>query len=82
MAILFTNVAPLVGAWVETLGRSTRRRASVVAPLVGAWVETNGLARLKGEEAVAPLVGAWVETDSLTVVTDGVSGRAPRGRVG
>ena len=36
------SVAPLVGAWIETLYISTERlRLAEVAPLVGAWIETS-----------------------------------------
>ena len=33
-------VAPLVGAWIETLLGMTRNGGPAVAPLVGAWIET------------------------------------------
>ena len=35
-----TDVAPLVGAWIETRERIERCDRRVVAPLVGAWIET------------------------------------------
>ena len=34
------NVAPRVGAWIETLGYRVNDRMSSVAPRVGAWIET------------------------------------------
>ena len=34
-------VAPLVGAWIEIIIRSTTHHQKVVAPLVGAWIEIN-----------------------------------------
>ena len=34
------KVAPLVGAWIETLMTDTRLTSNSVAPLVGAWIET------------------------------------------
>ena len=33
-------VAPLVGAWIETLFCGTPKSFALVAPLVGAWIET------------------------------------------
>ncbi len=57
-------VAPLVGAWIETVLRTQRNGQTEVAPLVGAWIETP----LKNSSAqqlrVAPLVGAWIETST------------------
>ena len=38
-------VAPLVGAWVETLLYDSDQERQQVAPLVGAWVETRCLYR-------------------------------------
>ena len=35
-----TDVAPLVGAWIETVPGSDESQAHPVAPLVGAWIET------------------------------------------
>ena len=35
-----TKVAPLVGAWIETLNHETQEMCYSVAPLVGAWIET------------------------------------------
>ena len=34
------EVAPRVGAWIETLGKVHKRRHDIVAPRVGAWIET------------------------------------------
>ena len=35
------RVAPLVGAWIETIENANRKHKSEVAPLVGAWIETD-----------------------------------------
>ena len=35
------NVAPRVGAWIETFGRFCVDFCGNVAPRVGAWIETN-----------------------------------------
>ena len=34
-------VAPLVGAWIETLWNNKPGSEGSVAPLVGAWIETH-----------------------------------------
>ena len=34
------NVAPLVGAWIETYFHTQPLKYTKVAPLVGAWIET------------------------------------------
>ena len=34
------NVAPRVGAWIETPNLSILRQCVIVAPRVGAWIET------------------------------------------
>ena len=35
------NVAPLVGAWIETFKIKAPYNKDSVAPLVGAWIETT-----------------------------------------
>ena len=56
------EVAPLVGAWIETLDVTDILLCSPVAPLVGAWIETRVRQQFTQERIVAPLVGAWIET--------------------
>ena len=34
------DVAPLVGAWIETKNEDLSYKDNNVAPLVGAWIET------------------------------------------
>ncbi len=36
-------VAPLAGAWIETLKAEGKVKACEVAPLAGAWIETASL---------------------------------------
>ena len=36
-----TQVAPLVGAWIETNQKGKILLRETVAPLVGAWIETD-----------------------------------------
>ena len=55
-------VAPLVGAWIETVHSDITLLSRIVAPLVGAWIETHYALRTDCVDAVAPLVGAWIET--------------------
>ena len=56
------NVAPLVGAWIETISSSLGVHPLAVAPLVGAWIETRKAQEVEFRNRVAPLVGAWIET--------------------
>ena len=35
------EVAPYVGAWIETRIRKKMFELDIVAPYVGAWIETN-----------------------------------------
>ena len=62
MLVAARRVAPLAGAWIETLALRMGRRCVRVAPLAGAWIET--LKRWLSDRAhgVAPLAGAWIET--------------------
>ena len=39
--ILELNVAPYVGAWIETFSASCLLFTLLVAPYVGAWIETE-----------------------------------------
>ena len=36
----YVNVAPYVGAWIETLNEKLTKEKLNVAPYVGAWIET------------------------------------------
>ena len=57
------NVAPRVGAWIETDTPTEWGLADNVAPRVGAWIETGILkAIITNCRGVAPRVGAWIET--------------------
>ncbi len=40
------EVAPLAGAWIETLLSVRARGSSRVAPLAGAWIETKAVVLL------------------------------------
>ena len=79
----FVQVAPHVGAWIETgqTYSSTSRRITV-APHVGAWIETTTKpARYWTPSQVAPHVGAWIETPMEIKIKKLAESRAPRGRV-
>ena len=39
---LISNVAPRVGAWIETFHPQRAVHIGAVAPRVGAWIETGG----------------------------------------
>ena len=56
------KVAPLVGAWIETVINARGMNIVKVAPLVGAWIETPYSQSKPDLKSVAPLVGAWIET--------------------
>ena len=58
------EVAPYVGAWIETDGVGRRLIVPPVAPYVGAWFETSSLSSEGLRPLVAPYVGAWIETSS------------------
>ena len=36
-----TNVAPFMGAWIETMRKTFRKSCLEVAPFMGAWIETD-----------------------------------------
>ena len=55
------NVAPFVGAWIETLYCWSLRVPSVVAPFVGAWIETVKYRVAHAVNPVAPFAGARIE---------------------
>ena len=56
-------VAPLAGAWIETLTDTMLDVRAKVAPLAGAWIETSAEQSAQSNSvAVAPLAGAWIET--------------------
>ena len=57
-----SEVAPRVGAWIETLSISPRHHVPPVAPRVGAWIETVCYYCDTVFNFVAPRVGAWIET--------------------
>ena len=59
------NVAPHVGAWIETFLRQPTSTATGVAPHVGAWIETLQMNGKPNYRRVAPHVGAWIETLNL-----------------
>ena len=56
------NVAPYVGAWIETVVGGLFGLAGSVAPYVGAWIETVVGILAQKSCGVAPYVGAWIET--------------------
>ena len=56
------EVAPLAGAWIETVHTPKPRDTVAVAPLAGAWIETDESGDDHDDDDVAPLAGAWIET--------------------
>ena len=59
---MLNQVAPYVGAWIETYIYILVQRRVGVAPYVGAWIETPQSALNDTPSNVAPYVGAWIET--------------------
>ena len=59
-----SEVAPLVGAWIEILVQNEYDADEVVAPLVGAWIEITSTTGIDLSKGVAPLVGAWIEIET------------------
>ena len=64
-------VAPLMGAWIEILMKSSNSGVNKVAPLMGAWIEMplSLVSDLAG--AVAPLMGAWIEITTFPTIVTG-----------
>mgnify|MGYP007100800614 FL=1 len=57
------DVAPFVGAWIETYCVFVDVHQIMVAPFVGAWIETREEPTTPSIKVVAPFVGAWIETE-------------------
>ena len=58
------EVAPLAGAWIETINGKRTVTPEIVAPLAGAWIETKWHRDGHAGNGVAPLAGAWIETSA------------------
>ena len=76
-----SDVAPLVGAWIEIVTTLPMFEQQIVAPLVGAWIEIPRCRKASFTVFVAPLVGAWIEMSPAARGPARRSRRAPRGRV-
>tara|TARA_R110002050_G_scaffold133121_1_gene255421 strand:- start:301 stop:549 length:249 start_codon:yes stop_codon:yes gene_type:complete len=55
-------VAPITGAWIETICPVLPMFWSSVAPITGAWIETPNQLGMGIALDVAPITGAWIET--------------------
>ena len=55
------NVAPRVGAWIESIASVIFMAGDEVAPRVGAWIESTKGFSGDYPTCVAPRVGAWIE---------------------
>ena len=64
------QVAPRVGAWIETCCQERSASFFFVAPRVGAWIETMYTDHPSGLSPVAPRVGAWIETQDPALAPD------------
>ena len=72
-------VAPLAGAWIETLACLMYPSRLYVAPLAGAWIETLASDAFL-DARVAPLAGAWIETKAVDVDAGIIPSPPSRGR--
>ena len=74
------QVAPLVGAWIETSQAAMMNAQSFVAPLVGAWIETRKKPKPKPNNMSHP---SWVRGLKLSSTQLAVLSicRTPRGCV-
>ena len=61
-------VAPIVGAWIESLQYKHYCHHRQVAPIVGAWIEINNLSASISLILVAPIVGAWIEMNMISTI--------------
>ena len=61
VVVVNLQVAPLVGAWIESQMSDDSELSEHVAPLVGAWIERYIEVPSMSHNIVAPLVGAWIE---------------------
>ena len=62
---LSSNVAPLVGAWIETLNRQISEPSQMSLPSWERGLKLKNIKLLPTRKVVAPLVGAWIETPNL-----------------
>ena len=75
-AVTDFKVAPLVGAWIESVRYSNYSCSVAVAPLVGAWIERDYEVYACKACTVAPLVGAWIERTAIEPATLAPPGRS------
>ena len=75
------TVAPLTGAWIETVDAPLEGGSRGVAPLTGAWIETLLPVPAACPYHVAPLTGAWIETLSRMSTGGTANRRTPHGCV-
>ena len=75
-------VAPLAGAWIETICACSCSCSLWSRPSRARGLKLAGVMIVVAVAAVAPLAGAWIETQNPARLRDTeADGRAPRGRV-
>ena len=75
-------VAPLAGAWIETVSCIPMPwRASVSRPSRARGLKPYEAWTQRARSFVAPLAGAWIETSQGGAPVTWPTSRAPRGRV-
>ena len=75
-------VAPLAGAWIETILDVVASAACArVAPLAGAWIETTGRQSGSGDRSSRPPRGGVDRNAGRHPLSIRPAGRPPRGGV-
>ena len=64
------EVAPYVGAWIETAVRKVQQAASLVAPYVGAWIETSVPSNAVSLKLSLPMWERGLKLGVLSIVHD------------
>ena len=77
---MLEKVAPLTGAWIETMPIRLGDVNDIVAPLTGAWIETALPRSQRQSPDVAPLTGAWIETSGFVVKINKIKSHPSRVR--
>ena len=58
----YPEIAPRVGAWIESEHLGHGQHRANIAPRVGAWIERYRVTTHSAFRSIAPRVGAWIES--------------------
>ena len=67
--IVYKQVTPLAGVWIEIWKVFRHFLANFVTPLAGVWIEIDTVKILMQLDKVTPLAGVWIEIDSAGKVS-------------